>query len=62
MGKKKRIDSLLVEKGFFDSREKAKRSIMAGLVFVNNQRIDKPGTNVNTDASISIKGNAIPYV
>ncbi len=62
MSKKKRIDALLVEKGFFNSREKAKRSIMAGLVFVDNQRIDKPGTNVNTTVSISIKGNAIPYV
>lgn len=43
---KKRIDVLLVEQGFFESREKAKRSIMAGLVFVDNQKCDKAGTEV----------------
>ena len=59
---KKRIDVLLVEQGFFESREKAKRSIMAGLVFVNNQKCDKAGTEVNTDAKIEVKGNPIPYV
>ena len=48
---KKRIDVLLVEQGFFESREKAKRSIMAGLVFVDNQKCDKAGTEVKTDAS-----------
>lgn len=59
---KKRIDVLLVEQGFFESREKAKRSIMAGLVFVNNQKCDKSGTEVKTDAKIEVKGNPIPYV
>ncbi|WP_455541895.1 TlyA family RNA methyltransferase [Intestinibacter sp.] len=59
---KKRIDVLLVEQGFFESREKAKRSIMAGLVFVNNQKCDKAGTEVKTDAKIEVKGNPIPYV
>ncbi|KXG76811.1 TlyA family RNA methyltransferase [Thermotalea metallivorans] len=62
MGEKNRIDILLVEKGFFDSREKARKSIMAGLVFADNQRIDKCGTKVDGDAKIEIKGNAIPYV
>ena len=38
---KKRIDLLLVEKGYFESRERAKKAIMAGVVFVNNQRCDK---------------------
>ena len=59
---KKRIDVLLVEQGFFESREKAKRSIMAGLVFVNNQKCDKAGTEVKIDAKIEVKGNPIPYV
>ena len=59
---KKRIDVLLVEQGFFESREKAKRSIMAGLVFVNNQKCDKAGTEVKEDANILVKGNPIPYV
>lgn len=62
MRKKKRIDVLLVERGFFESREKAKRAVMAGLVFVDNQKIDKPGTDVNVTASISVKRNTIPYV
>ena len=59
---KKRIDILLVDKGHFESRERAKKAIMAGLVFVDNQRCDKPGTEVNEDANILVKGNPIPYV
>lgn len=62
MADKERIDVLLVEKGFFDSREKARKNIMAGLVFVNNQRVDKPGEKVNVDSEIEVKGQAIPYV
>ena len=58
---KKRIDILLVDKGYFESRERAKKAIMAGLVFVDNQRCDKPGTEVKEDASILVKGNPIPY-
>ncbi|MDU6982814.1 MAG: TlyA family RNA methyltransferase [Terrisporobacter othiniensis] len=59
---KKRIDILLVDKGHFESRERAKKAIMAGLVFVDNQRCDKPGTEVKEDANILVKGNPIPYV
>ena len=59
---KKRIDVLLVEKGHFDSRERAKKAIMAGLVFVNNQRCDKAGVDVDEEANIEVKGNPIPYV
>jgi 23S rRNA (cytidine1920-2'-O)/16S rRNA (cytidine1409-2'-O)-methyltransferase len=59
---KKRIDVLLVEQGFFDSRERAKKSLMAGLVFVDNQRCDKAGTEVKIDSKIEVKGNPIPYV
>lgn len=62
MADKERIDVLLVEKGYFDSREKARKNIMAGLVFVNNQRVDKPGEKVNIDSKIEVKGQAIPYV
>lgn len=62
MGEKNRIDVVLVEKGIFDSREKARTSIMAGLVFVDHQRIDKCGTKIDTDAVIEVKGKAIPYV
>ncbi len=59
---KKRLDMLLVEKGLFPSREKAKTSIMAGLVMVNGQRVDKPGTDVSEDAALEVRGNAIPFV
>ena len=63
MGKsKKRIDQLLVERGLFTSREHARRSIMAGLVYVNQQRVDKPGTNVDLEATVEIKGELHPYV
>ena len=53
--KKERIDKLLVEKGLVESREKAQRLIMAGMVFVNNQRIDKVGTKVKVSSDIFIK-------
>ena len=59
---KKRIDILLVDQGYFESRERAKKAIMAGLVFVDNQRCDKAGTEVKEDANILVKGNPIPYV
>ncbi|MFZ5966276.1 MAG: TlyA family RNA methyltransferase [Bacillota bacterium] len=62
MGEKIRLDMLLVEDGNFETREKARKSIMAGIVFVNNQRIDKPGTKVDRDSQIEIKGNVMPYV
>ncbi|MEF9952590.1 MAG: TlyA family RNA methyltransferase [Clostridium sp.] len=59
---KERIDVLLVEKGFFDSREKARKTIMAGLVFVNNNRVDKAGEKIKVDANIEVKGDPIGYV
>lgn len=59
---KERIDVLLVERGFFDTREKARKNIMAGLVFVNQVRIDKCGEKVSTQAELEVKGEAIPYV
>lgn len=59
---KERLDILLVEKGFFDSREKARKNIMAGLVFVNGNRIDKAGEKVKTSSDIVVKGDAIGYV
>jgi 23S rRNA (cytidine1920-2'-O)/16S rRNA (cytidine1409-2'-O)-methyltransferase len=62
MGKKVRLDQLIVDRGLIDSREKAKRTIMAGLVFSNEQRIDKPGTKVNDDIPLEIKGKVMPYV
>lgn len=46
----------------FPSREKAKASIMAGLIYVDGQRVDKPGTPVSTDAEITVKEALCPYV
>ena len=59
---KSRIDVLLVEQGFCETREKAKRIIMAGLVFVDGQRCDKAGTAVPEDAKIEVRGDDCPYV
>ncbi|MBP3283994.1 MAG: TlyA family RNA methyltransferase [Clostridia bacterium] len=59
---KQRIDVLLVEKGFFESREKAKASIMAGIVYANDQKVDKAGDEVPTDAVLEVRGNVCPYV
>jgi 23S rRNA (cytidine1920-2'-O)/16S rRNA (cytidine1409-2'-O)-methyltransferase len=62
MSNKTRIDVLLVEKGLQETRQKAQATIMSGLVFVNQQRVDKPGTAVPNDALIEVRGNALPYV
>ena len=52
--KKERIDVLLVEQGFFDSREKAKRAIMAGIVHDDYDIIDKPGTKIPIDSNLHV--------
>ena len=57
-----RLDVLLVEKGYFPSREKAKTSIMAGIVYVDNLKVDKAGTLVNCKSEIYIKEDLCPYV
>jgi 23S rRNA (cytidine1920-2'-O)/16S rRNA (cytidine1409-2'-O)-methyltransferase len=59
---KKRLDVILTEKNIFPSREKAKASIMAGLVYVDGQRVDKAGTAVAEDAEITVKEALCPYV
>ncbi|MGV3487709.1 MAG: TlyA family RNA methyltransferase [Tuberibacillus sp.] len=59
---KERVDILLVSKGLFDSREKARRAIMAGLVFSGEVRVDKPGTKIPIDSELRVKGNVLPYV
>ena len=59
---KKRLDVLLTEQGYFESRQKAQATIMSGLVFVNGQRVDKAGASVAEDAQIEVRGKAIPYV
>ena len=60
--KKERLDVLLVERGLAETREKAKRAVMAGLVFSNESRMDKPGEKVNADIPLTLKGKVMPYV
>ena len=62
MSNKTRRDVLLTEQGLQESRQKAQATIMSGLVFVNGQRVDKPGTAVPNDARIEIRGNTLRYV
>lgn len=59
---KERIDVLLVERGFYESREKAKAALMAGLVLVNDEPVDKSGMKVARTADIKVKGALHPYV
>ncbi len=59
---KKRLDILVYEKGFTDSREKAKAIIMAGQVYVDNQKADKCGTTYDENANIEVRGNVQKYV
>ena len=60
--KGKRLDQRLTELGLAESREKAKATIMSGLVYVNGQKSDKPGTPVSDDARIEVRGAACPWV
>ncbi|MDO4982843.1 MAG: TlyA family RNA methyltransferase [Eubacteriales bacterium] len=60
--KKVRLDQRVFELGLTESRERAKTTIMSGLVFVNGQRADKPGMSVSEDAKIEVHGNALPFV
>ena len=62
MANKTRLDVLLVERGLQETRQKAQTTIMSGLVFVNGQRVDKPGTAVPNEAAIEVRGNALKYV
>ena len=59
---KERLDVLLTEKNFFDSRARAKAMIMAGKILVNGQKVDKAGTLIPLDAEIKILGEEMPFV
>lgn len=60
--KKIRLDVLLVERGLCETREKAKRTIMAGLVFSGTERLEKAGEKVKSDIDLMVKGQVMPYV
>ena len=59
---KRRADVLLFEKGLAESREKARRIIMEGIVFIGDRRVDKPGEKVDINSPIRVKENPIIYV
>ena len=62
MAKKTRLDVAVFEGGYAPSREKAKAIIMAGQVYVNNQKIDKAGFELKEGDTLEVRGRAIPYV
>lgn len=60
---KERVDKLVVQQGLTESREQARRLIMAGQVYdQNNQRYDKPGEKISYDKELHLKGKTLPYV
>jgi 23S rRNA (cytidine1920-2'-O)/16S rRNA (cytidine1409-2'-O)-methyltransferase len=59
---KLRLDKLLVERGLAGSRERAQALILAGNVLVNDQKLEKAGAQVHTDASIRLLGEDLKYV
>lgn len=61
---KERVDVLAYNQGLFDTREQAKRGVMAGIVInaLNGERFDKPGEKISDDLELMIKGEKLPYV
>ncbi len=59
---KKRLDVLLVEQGYADSRTKAQAIIMSGNVYVDGQKADKPGISYEESVSLEVRGAVCPYV
>ena len=59
---KKRLDVLLTEQMYADSRSKAQAIIMAGQVYVNGQKADKPGISYEENVQIEVRGVTCPYV
>ena len=62
MSDKVRLDVLLNDLGLCESRERAKALIMAGQVYIKNQKCDKPGEQVSVDTVPEIRGEALKYV
>mgnify|MGYP002623397011 CR=1 FL=1 len=62
MSNKERLDIVLTEQKFFDSRAKAKSMIMLGKILVDGEKIEKAGTLINRDAKIEIIGREMPFV
>ncbi|NCB06482.1 MAG: TlyA family RNA methyltransferase, partial [Clostridia bacterium] len=62
MTEKKRLDAMLLEKGLETSRERAKAIIMQGIVYVNDQKVDKAGTLCREEDLIEVRGSTLKYV
>ncbi|MGN0523275.1 MAG: TlyA family RNA methyltransferase [Eubacterium sp.] len=62
MANKIRLDVAVYEAGYAPSREKAKAIIMAGQVYVNNQKVDKAGAEIKPDDTLEVRGAALKYV
>lgn len=62
MSEKKRLDVMLVEQGFEQSRERAKATIMAGIVYVNDIKAESAGQTYPADAKIEVRGSTLKYV
>lgn len=62
MKNKKRLDVLLTEQGYADTRSKAQAIIMSGLVYIDGQKADKPGTSYEDSVTIEVRGAVCPYV
>ena len=59
---KKRLDVLLTEQGYADTRSKAQAIIMSGNVYVNGQKADKPGVSYEETVDLEVRGAVCPYV
>lgn len=61
---KERVDVLAYKQGLFDTREQAKRGVMAGLVVnvINGERYDKPGEKIDAGTELKLKGEKLKYV
>ncbi len=59
---KERVDKLLVERGLAETRERAQRLVMAGLVFSGDAAVDKPGTRVPVDTPLEVRGEPHAFV
>ena len=62
MQKKTRLDVAVYEQGYAPSREKAKALIMAGIVYVNNQKVDKAGFELKEGDVLEVRGKTLQYV
>ena len=62
MKNKKRLDVLLTDLGYAETRSKAQAIIMSGIVYVDGQKADKPGTSYEETVAIEVRGAACPYV